>query len=318
VHIALPIPSAPLRHPFEGASGVLERVGNTPLVRLCHVAAGLPDDVEVWAKLEGMNPGGSVKDRPALAIVLDAIRTGRLRRGQRILDASSGNTGIAYAMIGANLGFEITLCLPKNANAERKQILSAYGVEVIETNPLEGSDGAIRKARELAVDTDRYAYLDQYSNENNWRAHYGSTGPEIVQQTGGGVTHFVASLGTSGTFMGTSRFLTQWNPSVKCISVQPDSPFHGLEGLKHMETSIVPPIYDPALGDENLEAPTEESLQLVRDLARYDGILIGPSCGAACWGALQIARRLDSGVVVTVFPDSGERYLSEEHIWRNE
>lgn len=287
-------------------------------MRLCHVAAGLPDDVEVWAKLEGMNPGGSVKDRPALAIVLDAIRTGRLRRGQRILDASSGNTGIAYAMIGANLGFEITLCLPKNANAERKQILSAYGVEVIETNPLEGSDGAIRKARELAVDTDRYAYLDQYSNENNWRAHYGSTGPEIVQQTGGGVTHFVASLGTSGTFMGTSRFLKQWNPSVKCISVQPDSPFHGLEGLKHMETSIVPPIYDPALGDENLEAPTEESLQLVRDLARYDGILIGPSCGAACWGALQIARRLDSGVVVTVFPDSGERYLSEEHIWRNE
>jgi len=317
VHIALPIPSAPSRHPFEGAAGILERIGNTPLVRLCHVASGLSDDVEVWAKLEGQNPGGSVKDRPALAIVLDAVRTGRLKPGQRMLDASSGNTGIAYAMIGANLGFELTLCLPKNANAERKQILSAYGVEVVETDPLEGSDGAIRKARELAAESpDLYSYLDQYSNENNWKAHFGSTGPEIVQQTGGGVTHFVAALGTSGTFMGTTRFLKQWNPSVRCYSVQPDSPFHGLEGLKHMETSIVPPIYDPALADENLEAPTEESLELVRDLARYDGILIGPSCGAACWAALQVARRLDSGVVVTVFPDSGERYLSEEHIWR--
>lgn len=290
-------------------------MGNTPLVRLCHVAEGLPDDVEVWAKLESANPGGSVKDRPALAIVLDAIRTGRLKRGQRILDASSGNTGIAYAMIGANLGFELTLCLPKNANAERKQILSAYGVEVVETDPLEGSDGAIRKARELAVDTERYAYLDQYSNDNNWRAHYGSTGPEIVAQTGGGVTHFVASLGTSGTFMGTTRFLRQWSPAVKCYSVQPDSPFHGLEGLKHMETSIVPPIYDDTLADGNIEAPTEESFELVRDLARYDGILVGPSCGAACWAALQVARTLESGVVVTVFPDSGERYLSESHLW---
>ncbi|MCO4768483.1 MAG: cysteine synthase family protein [Deltaproteobacteria bacterium] len=309
------MPSAPSRHPFEGAAGILERVGNTPLVRLCHVAEGLPDDVEVWAKLESANPGGSVKDRPALAIVLDAIRTGRLKRGQRILDASSGNTGIAYAMIGANLGFELTLCLPKNANAERKQILSAYGVEVVETDPLEGSDGAIRKARELAVDTERYAYLDQYSNDNNWRAHYGSTGPEIVAQTGGGVTHFVASLGTSGTFMGTTRFLRQWSPAVKCYSVQPDSPFHGLEGLKHMETSIVPPIYDDTLADGNIEAPTEESFELVRDLARYDGILVGPSCGAACWAALQVARTLESGVVVTVFPDSGERYLSESHLW---
>lgn len=318
MHIALPIPSAPTRHPFEGAAGILERVGNTPLVRLCHVAAGLADDVEVWAKLEGMNPGGSVKDRPALAIVLDALRTGRLKRGQRILDASSGNTGIAYAMIGANLGFEITLCLPKNANAERKQILAAYGVEVVETDPLEGSDGAIRKARELAADTTTYAYLDQYSNENNWKAHYGSTGPEIVQQTGGGVTHFVSGLGTSGTFMGTTRFLKQWNPSVRSFSVQPDSPFHGLEGLKHMETSIVPSIYDPSLADENLEAPTEESLELVRDLARFDGLLVGPSCGAACWAALEVARRLESGVVVTVFPDSGERYLSEERIWRDE
>jgi len=315
VQTAIPIPSAPQRHPFEGAAGVLERVGNTPLVRLCHVASDLPDDVEVWAKLESANPGGSVKDRPALAIVLDAIRTGRLKRGQRILDASSGNTGIAYAMIGANLGYELTLCLPANANAERKQILSAYGVEVVETDPLEGSDGAIRKARELAEDTERYAYLDQYSNDNNWRAHYGSTGPEIVNQTGGSVTHFVASLGTSGTFMGTTRFLKQWNPSVQCYSVQPDSPFHGLEGLKHMETSIVPPIYDPQLADRNIEAPTEESFQLVRDLARYDGILAGPSCGAACWAALEVARSLDSGVVVTVFPDSGERYLSESHLW---
>ena len=318
MHVALPIPSAPNRHPFEGATGILERVGNTPLVRLCHVARDLPDDVEVWAKRESANPGGSVKDRPALAIVLDAVRTGRLKRGMRMLDSSSGNTGIAYAMVGANLGFELTLCLPANANAERKQILSAYGVEVIETSPLEGSDGAIRKARELAEDAERYCYLDQYSNDNNWRAHFGSTGPEIVAQTGGSVTHFVSSLGTSGTFMGTTRFLRQWNPSVKCYSVQPDSPFHGLEGLKHMDTSIVPGIYDAGLADGNLEAPTEEAFELVRDLARYDGILSGPSCGAACWGALQVARRLESGVVVTVFPDSGERYLSESHLWNAE
>lgn len=305
-------------HPFDGATGLLARVGGTPLVRLRRVADGLPEGVEVWAKLEGLNPGGSVKDRPALSIVLDALRSGRLRPGLRMLDASSGNTGIAYALIGAQLGYELTLCLPKNANVERQRLLAAYGVEVVHTDPLEGSDGAIRTARELAADTDRYCYLDQYANDANWLAHYGSTGPEIVEQTGGRVTAFVAGLGTSGTFMGTSRYLKEWNPAVRCVSVQPDSPFHGLEGLKHMETSIVPPIYDPAQADANLGAPTEESLELVRRLAREEGLLVGPSCGAACWAALEVARELNEGVVVTVFPDSGERYLSEDHVWSPE
>jgi len=303
-------------HPFDGATGLLARVGNTPLVRLRSVTADLPAGVEVWAKLEGLNPGGSVKDRPALSMVLDAQRRGVLEPGMRILDASSGNTGIAYAYIGANLGYTLTLCLPRNANAERKQILRAYGVEIVETDPLEGSDGAIRKARELfAADPDKYVYLDQYGNDANWKAHYGSTGPEIVEQSGGRVTAFVATLGTSGTFVGTSRYLKDWNPAVHCVSVEPDSPFHGLEGLKHMETSIVPPIYDISVADEAMGAPTEESLELVRRLASEEGLLVGPSCGAACWAALEVASRLTEGVVVTIFPDNGERYLSEPHIW---
>ena len=303
-------------HPFDGATGLLARVGNTPLVRLRSVTADLPAGVEVWAKLEGLNPGGSVKDRPALSMVLDAQRRGVLEPGMRILDASSGNTGIAYAYIGANLGYTLTLCLPRNANAERKQILRAYGVEIVETDPLEGSDGAIRKARELfAADPDKYVYLDQYGNDANWKAHYGSTGPEIVEQSGGRVTAFVATLGTSGTFVGTSRYLKDWNPAVHCVSVEPDSPFHGLEGLKHMETSIVPPIYDISVADEAMGATTEESLELVRRLASEEGLLVGPSCGAACWAALEVASRLTEGVVVTIFPDNGERYLSEPHIW---
>ena len=303
-------------HPFDGATGLLTRVGNTPLVRLRSITAHLPDTVEVWAKLEGLNPGGSVKDRPALAMILDAQRRGILRPGMRILDASSGNTGIAYAYIGANLGYTLTLCLPRNANAERKQILRAYGVDIVETDPLEGSDGAIRKARELyAADPDRYVYLDQYGNDANWRAHFGSTGPEIVAQSGGRVTAFVATLGTSGTFVGTARYLKEWNPAVRCVSVEPDSPFHGLEGLKHMGTSIVPPIYDTSIADAAMGAPTEESLELVLRLAREEGLLVGPSCGAACWAALEVAATLDSGVVVAMFPDNGERYLSEPHIW---
>ena len=303
-------------HPFDGATGLLARVGNTPLVRLRSVTADLPAGVEVWAKLEGLNPGGSVKDRPALSMVLDAQRRGVLEPGMRILDASSGNTGIAYAYIGANLGYTLKLCLPRNANAERKQILRAYGVEIVETDPLEGSDGAIRKARALyAADPDKYVYLDQYGNDANWKAHYGSTGPEIVEQSGGRVTAFVATLGTSGTFVGTSRYLKDWNPAVHCVSVEPDSPFHGLEGLKHMETSIVPPIYDTSVADEAMGAPTEESLELVRRLASEEGLLVGPSCGAACWAALEVASRLTEGVVVTIFPDNGERYLSEPHIW---
>jgi len=304
-------------HPFDGAVGLLTRVGDTPLVRIRATVAGkIPDGVEIWAKLEGANPGGSVKDRPALAMVLDARRRGLLTPGRRILDASSGNTGIAYAMIGATYGHKLTLCLPENANIERKRLLAVYGAEVVPTSPLEGSDGAIREARRLAAEhPDRYVYLDQYSNEANWKAHYGSTGPEIWEQTNGRVTHFVATLGTSGTFMGTTRYLREQNPSVHCASVQPDSPFHGLEGLKHMETSIVPPIYDDAYADEDMGAPTEESFALVRDLAEKDGLLVGFSAGGALWGAMEIAKRLDEGVIVTIFPDGGERYLSEAHIW---
>ncbi len=303
-------------HPFAGATGLLSRIGNTPLVRLCAVTAHLPSTVQVWAKLEGLNPGGSVKDRPALSMILDAQRRGVLAPGMRILDASSGNTGIAYAYIGATLGYSLTLCLPRNANAERKQILRAYGAEIVDTDPLEGSDGAIRMARKLfAEDPDRYVYLDQYGNDANWRAHYGSTGPEIVEQSGGAVTAFVSTLGTSGTFVGTARYLKEYNPRVRCVSVEPDSPFHGLEGLKHMDTSIVPPIYDTSIADEALGAPTEESLDLVRRLAREEGLLVGPSSGAACWAALEVASRLAEGVVVAIFPDHGERYLSEHHIW---
>ena len=305
------------RHPFEGATGQLTRIGETPLVRLGAIVEGrIPSRVEIHAKIESCNPGGSVKDRAARARILEARRTGALRAGMTLLDASSGNTGIAYAMIGAALGHPLTLCLPANASAERRAILRAYGAEVISTDPLEGSDGAIVRARELAdQQPDRFFYVDQYGNSANWRAHYGSTGPEIWRQTGGQVRWFVATLGTSGTFVGTARYLKEQDPRIRCASLQPDSPFHGLEGLKHMETSIVPPIYDPSVADEQVEVPTEESLELTRRLAREEGLLVGPSGGAALWGAIEAAGRLDEGVVVTVFPDGGERYLSEPHLW---
>lgn len=305
---AIDQPRAPL-------TGLLARIGDTPLVRLRGVAAHLPDTVEVWAKLESFNPGGSVKDRAALSMILDAEQRGVLRPGATILDSSSGNTGIAYGMIAAARGYGLTLCLPKNANPERKAILRAYGVEVVETDPLEGSDGAIRVAQELAkAHPDRYVYLDQYSNPANWQAHFRGTGPEIWRDTGGRVTHWVACLGTSGTFTGTSRFLKSQRPDLQALSVQPDSPFHGLEGLKHMETAIQPAIYDAGLADDNIEAPTEASFELVRRLAREDGLLVGPSAGAAAWAALRVAEGLEEGVVVTLFADSGERYLSEPHI----
>jgi cysteine synthase B len=296
---------------------LVDRIGNTPLVRLCHILDGVvPPEVEVWAKLEWFNPGGSVKDRAAWAMIRDAETSGRLLPGMRLLDSSSGNTGIAYGMIAAARGHAITLCLPANANRERKKILRAYGVEIIETDPLEGSDGAIRQARALLAEfPDRYLYLDQYSNNANWRAHYDTTAPEIWRDTGGRVTHWVAALGTTGTFTGTSRRLKEYDPRIECVSVQPDSPFHGLEGLKHLESAIVPAIYDPSLADADLGAPTEASIVLMRRLAREEGLLVGVSAGAALWGAIEVARELDRGVVVTLFPDSGERYLSEEHLW---
>ena len=296
--------------------GLLARVGNTPLVRIRRIGAeDLKPGVEVWAKLEWFNPGGSVKDRAALNMVLDAEARGLLTPGMTILDASSGNTGIALAMVAARRGYKLRLCLPKNANKERKRTLLVYGTDLVLTSPLEGSDGAIIKAREIAAEDPEIFYIDQYGNEANWKAHYDGTGPEIWRDTNGRVTHFAATLGTSGTFMGTSRYLKERNPNIRCFSIQPDSPFHGLEGLKHMESAIIPPIYDESLADGNLGAPTEFSLELVRRLATEEGLLAGVSAGAALWGALEIARGLDKGVVVTMFPDGGSRYLSEEHIW---
>ena len=301
----LPVP-APL------GQSLLQRIGHTPLLRLQRIAANLPD-VEVLAKAEWVNPGGSVKDRAAANIVSEAQRSSQLGHGRRLLDATSGNTGIAYAMLGAALGFPVTLCMPGNVSAERIRILHAYGAELVLTDPAEGSDGAIRKARELAAETPRrYFYADQYGNDANWRAHYRTTAEEIWRQTEGRVSHFVAMLGTSGTFIGTSRRLKELNPAVRCISLQPDSPFHGIEGAKYMPTSIVPRIYDPSVAEEELWVSTEEAYAMIKRLAREEGLLVGISGGAAMAGALRVAQETEPGsVIVTIFPDSGDRYLSE-------
>jgi cysteine synthase B len=286
-------------------------VGRTPMVRLLKFERETPG-VELYAKAEWQNPGGSVKDRAAARMIADGEASGRLRPGLTIIDATSGNTGIAYAMVGAARGYPVKLCLPDNASQERKLILKAFGVELILTDPLEGTDGAIREVRRLVAEApDRYFYPDQYSNESNWRAHYDTTAPEIIEQTGGRLTHFVAGLGTSGTFIGTGRALRRFNPAIKLISFQPDSPFHGLEGLKHMATAMVPAIYDPALADEDLGVSSEDAYALVRRLAREEGLLVGISSGAALSATLTVARRLQEGVVVTVFPDGAEKYLSE-------
>ncbi len=296
---------------------LLDLIGGTPLVRLRAFERETPG-VELYAKLEWKNPGGSVKDRAAARIVLEAERAGALEGGRGLLDATSGNTGIAYAMIGAARGHRVTLCVPANVTPERKRILHTYGAEVIYTSPLEGSDGAIREARRLAAERpDRYFYADQYSNDANWRAHYDTTGPEIAAATGGRVTHFVAGLGTSGTFTGTGRRLRELVPGVRLVSVQPDSPLHGLEGLKHMASALVPGIYDPALADEDLGVPTEDAYRAVRRLAREEGLLAGISSGAALAAALRVARAARRGVVVTIFPDGGDRCLSES-IWSEE
>jgi cysteine synthase B len=297
---------------------ILERIGNTPLVPLRRPVSHLAG-VQLLGKAEWANPGGSVKDRAASAIVLDAFSHGHLREGdpngRRLLDATSGNTGIAYAMLGAALNFGVTLAMPSNVSPERKHILRAYGAEVVWTDPAYGSDGAIRQARELAQDTDRYWYADQYGNNANWQAHYNTTGNEIWQQTGGAVTHFVAGLGTSGTFMGTARRLKELNAGIQCISMQPDSPFNGLEGLKHMETAIVPPIYDPTLADRNVEVETEAAYAMCKRLAREEGILVGISAAAAVVASLRVAeeaaRRKEQAIVVTVLCDAADKYLSE-------
>jgi S-sulfo-L-cysteine synthase (O-acetyl-L-serine-dependent) len=289
----------------------VDLVGNTPLLELAGVSRQVPG-VTILGKAEWYNPGGSVKDRPALWMIRDGEKSGALRLGKTILDATSGNTGIAYAWIGASLGYKVKLCMPKNASEERKKILKAYGVEVVLTDPGEGSDGAIREARKLvAEDPERYFYPDQYSNPANPRSHYESTGPEIWEQTGGEVTHFVAGLGTSGTFVGTATRLKEYDAGIQAVSFEPDSPFHGLEGMKHMGSAIVPEIYDPSVADENLATPTEDAYEIVKRLAREEGILVGISAGAAVATSLRVAREIESGVIVTVLCDGADKYLSE-------
>ncbi len=300
------------------AQHLLSTIGHTPLVRLDKISREAPG-VEIYAKAEYFNPGGSVKDRAGLNMILDGERSGRLHAGRTILDATSGNTGIAYAMIGAARGYRVKLCLPANASIERKRILKAYGAEMVFSDAGEGSDGAIRKCREIyEADPDRYFYPDQYNNPANWRAHFETTGPEIIAQTNGMLTHFVAAMGTSGTFTGVSRRLHRDLPHVKCYSGQPSSGFHGLEGLKHMPTAIVPGIYDATLADGNIWLETEEAYAMVRRLAREEGLLVGISSGCNVVAALQIARGLKEegrgGTIVTVLCDSAEKYLSDR-LW---
>ncbi len=293
---------------------LLDYIGNTPLLRLRRIGREYPQ-VEFYAKAEWFNPGGSVKDRAASRMILEGERSGKLRPGKIILDATSGNTGIAYAMIGAARGYKVTLCLPSSASEERKRILAAYGADLVVTPGDEGSDGAIRRVREIyAAHPDKYFYPDQYSNPANVQAHFETTGPEIWRQTEGRITHFVAGLGTSGTFVGATRFLKQANPGIRAISFQPNASFHGLEGLKHMATAIVPEIYDPKLADQDLAISTEDAYTMVKQLAPEEGLLAGVSSGAAVQACLQVASRLpedEKAVIVTVFPDSGDKYLSE-------
>lgn len=296
-------------------STILERIGNTPLLRLDPLTAHLPS-IQILAKAEWINPGGSVKDRAASSIVADARKRGLLAPGKRLLDATSGNTGIAFAMLGAALGFPVTLSMPSNVSPERKKILAAYGAEVIWTDPADGSDGAILKARELAAaQPDTYAYVDQYSNDANWMAHYRTTAPEIWEQTHGQLTHFVAGLGTSGTFVGTTRRLKELNPAIQAVAMQPDSPFHGLEGLKHMATAIVPAIFNPYLADQNVEVETEAAYAMARRLGRELGLLVGISAAAAVAASLKIgehaAAQGKEAVIVTILPDAADKYLSE-------
>ncbi|HEY1904347.1 MAG TPA: cysteine synthase family protein [Terracidiphilus sp.] len=296
-------------------SSLSDRVGSTPLIRIEQPVRNLPG-ITLLGKAEWANPGGSVKDRAAASMIADARARGLLTPGKTILDATSGNTGIALAMLGAALGFPVYLAMPSNVSAERKRILRAFGAQIDWTDPDKGSDGAIRRARELAGnEPDRFYYADQYSNDANWLAHYRATGPEIWQQTGGQVTHFVAGLGTSGTFMGVTRRLKELNPAIQAIRFQPDSPFHGLEGLKHMGTSIVPAIYDPRLADRALEIETEAAYDMGRRLAREEGLLVGISAAAAVVASVQIAQEEAaagrSAIIVTILPDGADKYLSE-------
>jgi cysteine synthase B len=295
---------------------VLQHIGNTPLVFLQHLSEETPG-IRIFGKDESRNPGGSVKDRPALNMILRGVQEGRLRKGRTILDSTSGNTGIAYAMIGAALGYPVKLCVPGNASHERKRMLQAYGAEVIYTAPGEGSDGAFRRVREIYdQDPDRYFYPDQYNNDANWQAHYQTTAVEILEQTDGAITDFIAAVGTSGTCMGTTRRLREEKASIRCYTVQPDSPFHGLEGLKHMDTAIKPGIYDENLADRNFEIATEDAHAMVRRIARTEGVLVGVSAGANLAAASKLARELhqrgEEGTIVTIICDGAAKYLTEK------
>jgi S-sulfo-L-cysteine synthase (O-acetyl-L-serine-dependent) len=294
-----------------GASSLADLIGNTPLLELKRL--NRHPRVEIYAKAEWANPGGSVKDRPALKMLFEGIHASALTPDKTIIDATSGNTGIAYAMLGAALGYRVKLCLPKNASAERKRILRAYGAELVLTDPLAGTDGAILEVRRLVTENpDKYYYPDQYNNPANWQAHYETTAPEIFRQTAGRITHFVAGLGTSGTFVGAGRRLRELKPEIRLISMQPDSPYHGLEGMKHMPTAIVPGIYDTSLADEELEVATEDAYEMVRQLARVEGWFVGVSAAANIVAALRLAEQIEEGVIVTILCDGGSRYLSEK------
>ena len=293
-----------------GVPGITRLVGNTPLLRVRLFEREFPD-VEVYAKAEWFNPGGSVKDRAALSMIEDGERTGALTHDRTIIDSTSGNTGIAYALVGAAKGYQVKLVMPGNVSAERKALVTAYGAEIVYSDAGEGSDGAIRTVRELvAADPDRYFYPDQYSNPANPRAHYEGTAVEILGQTEGRITHFLAGLGTTGTFVGTSRRLKERDPSIRTIAIQPEDSFHGLEGLKHLPTAIVPKVWTPELADEVWGCATEPAYELAREIARREGLLVGHSSGAALWGVRRLAAQIERGVVVTVFPDAGDRYLS--------
>lgn len=307
-----PLIENPFRLPEE--VHLVAQIGNTPLIWLTRMGKDLPEGVEVYAKAEHLNPGGSVKDRAAWSMIRDGVSSGRLQPKMTILDATSGNTGIAYAMIGATLGYRVALCMPQNTSKERKRIMRVYGAELIETDPLLSSDGAQIRAAEIAASQpERYFYPDQYNNEANWRAHYNTTAPEIWAQSDKRITHFVAGMGTSGTFTGTVRRLKEFNPKIQAIRMQPDSPLHGLEGMKHMATTILPGIYDPSLADEEVEVSTEEAYETTRQLARTEGLFVGVSSGANVFAALRLARTLPRGsVVVTILCDTGGRYLGDE------
>lgn len=313
-----PVTASPPEPDMEGMA-LIQAVGNTPLLPLRRITKDISPDVKVYAKAEWFNPGGSVKDRPAFSIIRTALFECQLLPGMRLLDSTSGNMGIAYATFGAALDIAVTLVLPGNASPERMAILRALGAELVFTDPLEGSDGAILMARQMAAEQpDLYFYANQYDNPANWQAHYRTTGPEIVEQSQGAVTHFVVGLGTSGTLMGTSQYLREYNPEIQIIGVQPDSPFHGLEGLKHMGSAIQPGIFDPASLDRYAEIATEKAHDVVRKLAREEGYFVGISSGAAAAAALEVAAKLDSGVVVTVFPDAGYKYLSDDALWEQQ